>query len=180
MEIAMKSKEIFKDMKTKHKVEDEKTKTDKAEIKDVEKKIAKKPTFKTNPSIDSNDENKTSSERPKPQKIIQKPDHFFNRIHVDDLCEILYHSIRSPDPGEIFNVSDYTPSTSEEFINEATKLLNMPKAKIVNIRDADLSDLALSFYADSKKVSNKKIVKKLKYKFKYPSYKEGLKSLIKN
>ena len=79
----------------------------------------------------------------------------------------------------MFNISDCTPSTSEEFINEATKLLNMPKAKKVNIRDADLSDLALSFYADSKKVSNQKIVKTLKYKFKYPSYKEGLKSLIK-
>ena len=114
------------------------------------------------------------------QKIIQKPDHFFNRIHVDDLCEILYQSIKKPDPGEVFNVSDYMPSTSEEFINEATKLLNMPKAKKVNIRDADLSDLALSFYADSKKVSNQKIVKTLKYKFKYPSYKEGLKSLIKS
>ena len=114
------------------------------------------------------------------QKIIQKPDHFFNRIHVDDLCEILYQSIKKPDPGEVFNVSDYTPSTSEEFINEATKLLDMPKAKKVNIRDADLSELALSFYADSKKVSNQKIVKTLKYKFKYPSYKEGLKSLIKS
>ena len=114
------------------------------------------------------------------QKIIQKPDHFFNRIHVDDLSEILYQSIKRPDPGEVFNVSDYTPSTSEEFINEATNLLNMPNAKKVDIRDADLSDLALSFYADSKKVSNQKIVKALKYKFKYPSYREGLKSLIKS
>ncbi len=114
------------------------------------------------------------------QKIIQKPDHFFNRIHVDDLCEILYQSIKKPDPGEVFNVSDYMPSTSEEFINEATNLLNMPKAKKVHIRDADLSDLALSFYADSKKVSNQKIVKALNYKFKYPSYREGIKSLIKS
>ena len=59
--------------------------------------------------------------------IINKSGHFFNRIHVDDLCEILYQSIKKPDPGEVFNISDYTPSTSEEFINEATKILNMPK-----------------------------------------------------
>ena len=40
------------------------------------------------------------------QKIIQKPGHIFNRVHIDDLCGILYESIKAPSPGEVFNISD--------------------------------------------------------------------------
>ena len=113
------------------------------------------------------------------QKIIKKPGHVFNRVHIDDLCGILYETIKAPSPGEVFNISDSHPSNTEEFINEATNLLGFSGIEKIDIEKANLSETALSFYSDSKKVSNRKIVQNLKYIFRYPSYKYGLKSIIK-
>ena len=112
------------------------------------------------------------------QRIILKENQIFNRVHIDDLCKILYRSINSPRLGRVYNIADNEPSTSEEFISEAARLLSYSEPERVNISDANLSGMALSFYADSKRVSNKKIVKDLGYTFKYPSFKEGLKSLV--
>ena len=39
--------------------------------------------------------------------------------------------------------------------------------------------MAKSFYADSKKVSNKRIKTELGYKLIYPNYREGLRALLK-
>ena len=40
------------------------------------------------------------------------------------------------------------------------------------------SEMLKNFYKDSKKVSNKKIKETFTYKFKFPSYKEGLRDIF--
>ncbi len=114
------------------------------------------------------------------QRVIQKPNQVFNRIHIDDLCEMLYQTISSPVRGRLFNISDNKPSSSEDFLDKAADLLSHPKLKRLPFEAADLSDIASSFYAESKKVSNKKIVKELGYKFKFPTFVEGLENILKS
>lgn len=114
------------------------------------------------------------------QKLIQKRNQVFNRVHIDDLCEILFKSIGKPKLGDVFNISDNSPSSLEDFINEATNLLGLPNLDKTDIKDAQLSEMALSFFVDSKKVSNERVVKKFGYKFKYPSYREGLNHILEN
>ena len=43
--------------------------------------------------------------------------------------------------------------------------------------EAELSPMAKSFYAESKRVSNRRIKTELGYKFLYPNYRDGLRSL---
>jgi hypothetical protein len=45
-----------------------------------------------------------------------------------------------------------------------------------DLKEGEMKD----FYKDSKKVSNKKIRKDLKVKLNFPTYKEGLKNILKN
>lgn len=36
----------------------------------------------------------------------------FSRIHVEDICETLYRSMLSPNPGRVYNVADDLPERS--------------------------------------------------------------------
>jgi nucleoside-diphosphate-sugar epimerase len=47
----------------------------------------------------------------------------------------------------------------------------------VAFEDADLSPMAKSFYAESKRVSNARVKDELGYRFRYPTFREGLKAL---
>ena len=105
--------------------------------------------------------------------LVVKENHFFSRIHVKDISEILYQSLINIKENQIFNLADNKPASSFEVTSYASKLLGCELPTKINFED--LQDGVLKdFYRDSKKVSNKKIKKKLNYEFIYPTYKEGL------
>ena len=112
-------------------------------------------------------------------KLINKKNHYFSRIHVDDISNILFKSLSKFKSGEIFNISDDKPSSSEEVTLFGAKILNIKyieKIEVDEIKNKMLKD----FYYDSKKVSNKKIKDYFDYSFKFPSYIEGLKHIRNN
>ena len=106
-------------------------------------------------------------------KIVNRKNNFFSRIHVEDIANILFESLSKFKPGEIYNISDDKPSSSEEVILYGVKLLNMDKPKIIEPKDIE-SEMLKNFYKDSKKVSNKKMKNFFEYDLKFPSYIEGL------
>ena len=59
--------------------------------------------------------------------LINKKDHFFSRIHVEDIANILFKSFSNFRAGEIYNISDDKPSSSEEVTLYGVKLLNIAK-----------------------------------------------------
>ena len=105
--------------------------------------------------------------------LINKKKIFFSRIHVEDIADILFKSLSSFKSGEIYNISDDKPSSSEEVKLYGIKLLNINKPKRVEIKDIE-SEMLKNFYKDSKKVSNKKMKSFFNYKLKFPTYVEGL------
>ena len=106
-------------------------------------------------------------------KIVNRKNNFFSRIHVEDIANILFESLSKFKPGEIYNISDDKPSSSEEVTLYGVKLLNMDKPKIIELKDIE-SEMLKNFYKDSKKVSNKKMKSFFEYDLKFPSYVEGL------
>ena len=106
-------------------------------------------------------------------KVVQKSNHYFSRIHVEDIAEVLTLSMKQNYSGEIFNISDDRPSSNEEITKYATKLTKMSVPKKIKVDKIDNKQL-VEFYKDSKKVNNSKMKKFFKYKLKYPTYKEGL------
>jgi hypothetical protein len=109
---------------------------------------------------------------------IHKPGHAFNRIHVDDVVQVLYKSMQNPVPGEIYNLADDEPAPSHEVIAEACHLLNLPIPPIIPFDEADLAPIALSFYKDNKRVMNQKIKDTLGVALKYPDFRTGLKGCL--
>ena len=111
--------------------------------------------------------------------IIKKNNHYFSRIHVDDIANILFKSLSIFKSNEIYNVSDDKPASSEEVMMYAVKILNIKAPKII-LEDQIENEMLKNFYQDSKKVSNKKMKKFFNYKLKFPSYIEGLNHIQKN
>ncbi len=110
---------------------------------------------------------------------IVKPGQVFSRIHVDDLAAVLAASMTRPDPGAIYNVCDDDPAPPEDIIAHAAKLLHMPVPRAEPLADANLSDMARSFYAESKRVRNDRIKARLGVRLQYPDYRSGLAALLK-
>ena len=108
---------------------------------------------------------------------IVKPGQIFSRIHVEDISGILEASIAKPDPGTAYNVCDDEPCPPQEAVAFAAQLLGKPLPPEIPFEQADLSPMARSFYADSKRVSNRKVKDELAYGFRYPTYREGLTAL---
>ncbi|MDD9336725.1 MAG: SDR family oxidoreductase [Wolbachia sp.] len=109
-------------------------------------------------------------------KNIQKEGHFFSRIHVEDIANILLSSMQNTKPGEIYNCADDLPATQSEIITYAAKLLNINPPEQIEV--SSLTDYAQSFYLGSKKVSNAKIKQALNVSLTYPDYRVGLEGLL--
>ena len=106
-------------------------------------------------------------------KLINKNNHYFSRIHVEDIANILFKSLSKFKSGEIYNLADDQPSSSEEITLHGAKLLNIKNLEKIEINELE-SEMLKTFYKDSKKVSNEKIKKYFSYNFKFPTYVEGL------
>jgi nucleoside-diphosphate-sugar epimerase len=106
-------------------------------------------------------------------KIINKENHFFSRVHVEDIANILFNSLFTIKPGEVFNISDDMPASSKDVTLFGVKILGIEKPKTIEVKNIE-SEMLKGFYKDSKKVSNKKMKIFFNYNLKFPSYVEGL------
>lgn len=109
---------------------------------------------------------------------IIKQGQVFSRTHVADIARILAASIKKPNIGSMYNVCDNDPAPPEDVIAYAAELLGMPIPEAIDYETADMTPMARSFYAESKKVRNDKIKTELGVELLYPDYKTGLKALL--
>jgi nucleoside-diphosphate-sugar epimerase len=109
---------------------------------------------------------------------IVKPGQVFNRIHVDDIALVLARAVDKPAGHAIYNVSDDEPAPPEDVVAYAAELLGLPVLPEVPFARAGLGDMAASFWAECKRVSNSRIKTALGVALAYPTYREGLRALI--
>jgi nucleoside-diphosphate-sugar epimerase len=106
-----------------------------------------------------------------------KPGQVFSRIHVEDIAGVLEASMRKPSPGRAYNVCDDEPCPPQDVVAHAARLLGLPLPPEVPFESAELTPMARSFYADSKRVSNRRIKEELGYRLRFPDYRAGLAEL---
>ena len=112
-------------------------------------------------------------------RLTNKRDHYFSRIHVDDIANILFNSLSKFKSGEIYNLSDDKPSSSEEVTLFGAKILDIKNIEKIEV-DEIKSEMSKNFFNESKKVSNKKVKNYFNYNLKFPSYIEGLNHIRNN
>ena len=106
-------------------------------------------------------------------KIVKKENHFFSRVHIEDIANLLFYSMKKFKNNQIYNVSDDKPASQEEIASYGSKLLRVKTPEFLEL-DSLEDGMLKDFYKDSKKVDNKKVKEFFNYKLIYPTYKEGL------
>ena len=109
---------------------------------------------------------------------IDKQGQVFSRIHVDDIVTVLRASMARPDGGRVYNVCDDKPAPPQDAVAFACELLGVEPPPLVDFHDAELSAMALSFYADNKRVRNHRIKNELGVILAYPDFEAGLSALF--
>ena len=98
------------------------------------------------------------------------------------MAQTLESSILKPKSGEIYNVCDDEPASQSDVVEFACKLLGVPLPRMVQFEEAfkDMSEKSKTFWVDDRRVSNNKIKMELGVTLSYPTYREGLSSLLKD
>ncbi len=111
-------------------------------------------------------------------RSIFKEGQVFSRIHVEDIARIIVAATKFESIRGIYNLADDEPCPTFEVNNFAAELLGVTPPPIIDIKEAELSEMAKEFYNDNKRVSNSKIKDTLHIKLKYPTFREGLRAML--
>ncbi|MEP5728596.1 MAG: SDR family oxidoreductase [Sulfitobacter sp.] len=109
---------------------------------------------------------------------ILKKGQVFSRIHVEDIAQALDLSLARPMPGAIYNLCDDDPAPPQDVIGHAAELLGLPMPPTMDFETADMTPMARSFYAESKKVRNDRIKRDLGWAPTFPDYRSGLAAML--
>lgn len=113
----------------------------------------------------------------KTAKRLIKPGQVFNRIHVDDIGHVSALAAEKCLDGT-FNLADDEPAPPQDVVTLAAKMVNKRPPQPIDFADAELSEMARSFYSDNKRISNAAIKKALGVQLAYPTYREGLDAIL--
>lgn len=109
---------------------------------------------------------------------IVKPGQVFNRIHVDDIANVLAAAAEGRGSHDVYNVTDDEPAPPQDVVAYAAELLGMAPPPEVPFEEAPLSPMGRSFYSENRRIRNRRLHDDLGVKLAYPSYREGLEAIL--
>jgi nucleoside-diphosphate-sugar epimerase len=107
---------------------------------------------------------------------IDLPEQVFSRVHVDDIASGVLASLDAP-PGA-YNLADDQPCAQNALVEWSSAALGLPVPRLQSLEEANLSPAALAFYAENRRVANGKAKRVLGWQPQYPTWREGLASLM--
>ncbi|HKI60678.1 MAG TPA: SDR family oxidoreductase [Mariprofundaceae bacterium] len=104
------------------------------------------------------------------------PPHYASRIHVDDIVAALVAAMLHPRAERIVNLADDLPWPHDEYVQEVAAMIGAPRPVILSPEEgaAQLSPLALDFFRDNKRVSNRLLHAELLPKLQYPDFRAAM------
>jgi nucleoside-diphosphate-sugar epimerase len=115
-------------------------------------------------------------------RLVGKPGHTFGRIHRDDIVSAVIAAMQQTRASgiRVLNLVDDEPAESADVIAEAARLLGVavPEATPFELAWPAMSPMARSFWAEHRKVSGLRTQQVLGLRWRYPSYREGLRAIL--
>ena len=115
-------------------------------------------------------------------RLILKPGHAFGRVHRDDIATAVCAAMRQQRPPglRVLHLADDEPAESAAVLREAARLLGKPPPPALSFAEAlpAMSPMAASFWAENRKVSSTRTQAMLGLRWRYPSYREGLRAIL--
>ena len=109
---------------------------------------------------------------------IDLPGQVFSRVHVEDIASGVVAAVESDAPPGAYNLGDDLPASGNAVTEEACRLLAVSPPPLQTVERAGLSEMARGFYSENRRVANGKAKRVLGWQPKYPTYREGLRSLL--
>jgi len=116
--------------------------------------------------------------RNKTARAVIKDGHVVNRIHVRDIISALQLSLAKPSPQAIYNLADGQPAPPQDVLDYAASLIDQPAPPRVNVESPEISEMARSFYAETKRINADRAKKELGWIPEFFDYKAGLKAVL--
>lgn len=111
-----------------------------------------------------------------------KPGHVFGRIHRDDIAQAVCAAIaqHAPPGVRVLHLVDDEPIESAVVVEEAARLLGMAPPPAISFEEARaaMSPMALSFWSESRRVTNAGTKAALGIAWRHPTYREGLRAIL--
>lgn len=109
---------------------------------------------------------------------IDQPGQVFSRVHVEDIAKGVMAAMASVAPRGAYNLADDLPTSQNTVIEYACRLSGLPLPPLQTLKEAQLGPMARGFYAENRRVANGKAKRLLGWQPSYPTYREGLASLL--
>lgn len=106
---------------------------------------------------------------------IALPGQVFSRVHVDDIAGGVIAALHGP--AGVYNLADDHPAPQNAVIDYGCGLLGVAPPPLSAPALAGLSPAALAFYAENRRISNRKAKRLLGWAPAYPDYRAGLRAL---
>ncbi len=107
---------------------------------------------------------------------------YTNRIHVDDLVTVCCAAMEKGIDGSIYNACDGAPSTMTDYFLAVADAAGLPRPPCVSMDEAAgrLSVGMMSYLAESRRLSNRKLREELGVEFLYPTLADGLRGVCRD
>ena len=114
------------------------------------------------------------------QAVQWQPPHYSSRIHVDDIVCALLAAMQHRKAGRIMNLADDLPLPHADYVCDVANMIGAPTPGLLTEREGEstLSAMALEFFRDNKRVSNRLLHRELLSKLRYPDYKSGIRHIL--
>jgi nucleoside-diphosphate-sugar epimerase len=111
---------------------------------------------------------------------VAKPGHAFSRIHRDDIALAVVAAALRPDGVRVLHLVDDEPAPSCDVVADAARLLGLkpPVETPFDVARTRMSPMALSFWAESRRVANAATKRALGIAWRHPTYREGLRAIL--
>ena len=113
---------------------------------------------------------------------VLKPGHAFSRIHRDDIARAVLAAIGQDLPRgvRVLHLVDDEAAESAAVMEEAARLLGLPPPPAIAFEEARtrMSPMALSFWAENRRVANAATKAALGIAWRYPTFREGLAAIL--
>ncbi|ARN22112.1 SDR family oxidoreductase [Piscinibacter gummiphilus] len=108
--------------------------------------------------------------------LVAEDDVFTNHIHADDLARACVAALHRGLPQRIVHASDHTDLRMGEYFDLAADLCGLPRPPRITRAEAErtMSPMQMSFWSESRRLDNRRLVAELRLVLRYPTVREGL------
>ncbi|WBV43736.1 NAD-dependent epimerase/dehydratase family protein [Pseudoroseomonas cervicalis] len=112
---------------------------------------------------------------------VDRPGHFFSRIHAEDIARAVLAAAARPSPSpRVLHLADDLPAANADVVAEAARLLGQAPPPLIPFAEAEatMSPMGRGFWAENRRIASARTQARLGLLWRHPTYREGLRAVL--